>query len=158
YDGTAVVPPTLASPVFATNDYGTTPVATAAGSFPDFPRLVAGPLGVYPLSQGDAGQLLQLEDATMRAQFNQVGASGYHPILAPNVLAPVTLDVPANQGTLQESPQGVIFPVIDTSWWAAQINNLERTADPTHLPIYLSNDVLLSDKSGCCTIGFHGTH
>jgi hypothetical protein len=157
YDGTAVVGPTLASPVFATNDYGSTPFATAAGNFPDFPRLTKGPGGA--LSQGDRGQLLQLQDATMRAQFNKVGAgSNYHLILHPNVTAPVTLDVPANQGTLVESPQGVVFPTISISWWSSHINNLEKTADPTHLPIYLSNDVLLTDnKGGCCTIGYHGT-
>ena len=30
FDGSSVVPATLASPLFATNDYGTTPFATAA--------------------------------------------------------------------------------------------------------------------------------
>src|SRR5436309_2580254 len=82
YDGTAVVGPTLDSPVFANNDYGSTPFATAAGSFPAFPRLTKGPGGT--LSEGDSGQSLQLQDATMRAQFNKVGAgSSYHLILHP---------------------------------------------------------------------------
>jgi hypothetical protein len=155
YDGTAVVPATLASPVFALNDYGSTTAATAAGAFPDFPRYTDGPGGV--LSQGDAGQSLQLEDATMRAQFNQVGGSNYHLILHPNVLPAVTINVPSNQGTLVKSPEGVVFPTINISWWSAQINNLEQKADPTHLPNYLSNDVLLSEKGGCCVIGYHGT-
>src|SRR5690348_477643 len=142
FDGTTVVGPTLASPVFATNDYGSTPFATAAGNFPNDPKLIQGPGG--PLSQGDAGLELQLQDATMRAQFNNVGAgSGYHLILHPNVLPAVTINVPHNQGTLMESPQGVIFPTINISWWSGQINNLEQSADATHLPIYLSNDVLL---------------
>jgi hypothetical protein len=157
FDGTSVVPPTLASPVFAGNDYGSTPFATQQGSWPNFPRLTQGPGGT--VSQGDAGQLLQLEDATMRAQFNQVGSSPYHLILNPNVLPAVTINVPANQGTLFTNPQGVVFPKINIGWWASQINNLEQTADATHLPIYLSNDVLLTTKKGsCCTIGFHGTH
>jgi hypothetical protein len=157
FDGSAVVGPTLASPVFAKNDYGSTPYATAAGSWPDFPRLVKGPGG--KLSQGDRGQLLQLEDATMRAQFNRVGAkSPYHLLLQPNVLPPVTINVPANQGILRISPQGVVFPTLNYNWWSAEINNLEQTADPTHLPIYLSNDVLLQTQGGgCCVIGFHGT-
>jgi hypothetical protein len=157
YDGTTVVGPTLASPVFAGNDYGSTPAATAQGSWPSFPRLVVGPGG--PLSQGDAGLSLQLEDATMRAQFNQVGTSPYHLILHPNVLPAVTIDVPANQGTLFITPQGVTFARINIGWWSSKINNLEQSADATHLPIYLSNDVLLTTKKGgCCTIGFHGTH
>jgi hypothetical protein len=93
----------------------------------------------------------------MRAQFNQVGGSNYHLILHPNVLPAVTINVPSNQGTLVKSPEGVVFPTINISWWSAQINNLEQKADPTHLPIYLSNDVLLSEKGGCCVIGYHGT-
>ena len=156
FDGTTVVGPTLASPVFATNDYGSTPAATAAGSFPNDPKLIPGPGG--SLSQGDAGLALQLQDATMRAQFNKVGAgSGYHLILHPNVLPAVTINVPQNQGTLMQSPQGVIFPAINISWWSGQINNLEQSADATHLPIYLSNDVLLVQGGGCCVIGYHGT-
>jgi len=157
FSGNDVLGATLASPQFATNDYGSTPFATAAGSFPNAPALIRGPGGV--LSQGDAGVPLQLEDATMRAQFNQVGeGSPYHLILHPNVLPPVTLNVPQNQGVLRESPQKVIFPTLNYSWWAAQIKNLENTADPTHLPIYLSNGVLLqTGGGGCCVIGFHGT-
>ena len=69
FNGSDVVDATLASPVFALNDYGSTPFATAAGNFPDFPALIRGPGGV--LSQNDAGNQLQLEDATMRAQFNK---------------------------------------------------------------------------------------
>ena len=56
FDGTGVVPATLASPQFATNDYGSTPAATAPGSFPAAPALIRGPGGV--LSQGDAGLAL----------------------------------------------------------------------------------------------------
>jgi hypothetical protein len=156
YDGTAVVGPTVASPIFKNNDYGSTPFATAAGAFLNPPSLVRGPGGV--LSQGDAGQALQLEDATMRAQFNKVGtASNYHLTLRPKELAPVTIDVPQNHGTLMTSPQGVIFAVVDYTWWSSHINNLEQSADATHLPLYLSNDVVLADRFGCCVIGYHGT-
>ncbi|TMB82002.1 MAG: hypothetical protein E6J39_09770, partial [Chloroflexi bacterium] len=98
FDGNDVVAATLASPQFATNDYGSTPAATAPGSFPNTPALIRGPGGV--LSQGDAGNALQLQDATMRAQFNMVGNSTYHLRLQPNVLPSVTINVPGNQGTL----------------------------------------------------------
>ena len=155
FDGTSVVAATLASPQFAHNDYGTTPAATAAGAFPYAPALVAGPGGT--LSQGDAGNQLQLEDATMRAQFHQTGGSGYHLILHPNVLPAVTIDVPRNQGTLAQSGRGVIFPLINITWWSAKIQNLESTADATHLPIYLTDNVLLKIGSSCCVIGYHGT-
>ncbi len=147
-----VLQATLASPQFATNDYGSTPFATAGAS--NEPR---GPGGV--LSQGDAGNQLQLEDATMRAQFNKTGSSNYHLILHPNIMPTVTINVPNNQGVLLQSGRGVIFADINISWWASQISNLETTADPTHLPIYLTNNVLLhigKDVLNCCVIGFHG--
>ncbi|HEU0027137.1 MAG TPA: hypothetical protein VFQ25_08480 [Ktedonobacterales bacterium] len=153
FSGNDVLAATLASPQFATNDYGSTPYATAGA--PNVPR---GPGGV--LSQGDAGNQLQLQDATMRAQFNKTGASGYHLILHPNVLPTVTINVPSNQGTLLQSGRGVVFADINISWWSAQIQNLETTADATHLPIYLTDNVLLhigSNIFNCCVIGYHGT-
>jgi hypothetical protein len=103
---------------------------------------------------------LQLEDATMRAQFNKTGSSGYHVILHPNVLPAVTIDVPSNQGTLLQSGRGVIFADINISWWSAQIQNLITKAEPTHLAVYLTDDVLLhegQDVLNCCVIGYHGT-
>jgi hypothetical protein len=153
FDGNDVLGATLASPQFAVNDYGSTPFATAGA--PNLPR---GPGGV--LSQGDAGNALQLEDATMRAQFNKTGSSTYHLTLHPNVKPAVTINVPSNQGTLLQSGRGVIFADINISWWSAQIKNLETQADPTHLPIYLTDDVLLHigpDIFNCCVIGYHGT-
>jgi hypothetical protein len=158
FDGTAVLGATLASPQFATNDYGSTPAATAAGSFPNAPAFVRGKGG--KLSQADAGVQLQLQDATMRAQFNKVGAaSNYHLVLHPNVLPAVTINVPNNQGTLIKSGRGVVGADINISWWSGQINNLEQSADPTHLPIYLTDQVLLYQGSpgNCCVIGYHGT-
>jgi hypothetical protein len=153
FSGADVLGATLASPQFSGNDYGSTPFATAGA--PNLPR---GPGGT--LSQGDAGNSLQLEDATMRAQFNKTGTSGYHVMLQPNVLPAVTISVPQNQGVLLQSGRGVIFADISINWWAAQIQNLETQADPTHLPIYLTNNVLLhigSNVLNCCVIGFHGT-
>jgi hypothetical protein len=160
FDGNGVVGPTLASPQFATNDYGSTPAATAAGSFPNAPALVRGPGGV--LSQGDAGLQLQLEDATMRAQFNRTGAaSNYHLILSPHVLPAVTINVPQNQGTLIVSGRGVVGAQVDIGWWSSQIKNLETKADPTHLPLYLTDNIFLylgNIPGNCCVIGYHGTY
>jgi hypothetical protein len=153
FSGSDVLAATLASPQFALNDYGSTPFATAGA--PNVPR---GPGGL--LSQNDAGVQLQLEDATMRAQFNKTGGSNYHLRLHPNVLPPVTINVPQNQGVLLQSGRGTIFADVNISWWAAQIQNLETTANPTHLPLYLTDSVLLhigQDVTNCCVIGFHGT-
>jgi len=153
FNGSSVLTATLMSPQFQSNDYGSTPFATAGA--PNIPR---GPGGL--LSQNDAGNLLQLQDATMRAQFNQTGSSSYHLILHPNVMPPVTINVPQNQGTLLQSGRGVIFADIDIGWWAAQIQNLTTATDPTHLPVFLTDNVLLftgKDIFNCCVIGFHGT-
>jgi hypothetical protein len=137
FDGTDVVAPTLASPQFATNDYGSTPAATNSA----FAR---GPGGV--LSQGDAGRLLQLQDATMRAQFNKTGSSSYHLRLHSTVRPPITIVVPGNQGTLLQSGRGVIFASVNIQWWATRIQSLDTSlgyVDPTHLPLYLTNKILL---------------
>lgn len=158
FDGNDVVRPTLASPLFQNNDYGSTPAATAAGNYPGSPQEVRGAGGL--LSQEDAGVPLQLEDATMRAQFDRTGASPYHLRLHANLQPAVTITVPQQQGTLLQSGRGVVFPAIDYGWWSGQINNLERSADPTHLPLYLTNDVLLytgNDLSTTGVIGYHGT-
>jgi len=153
FSGNNVLAATLASPQFALNDYGSTPFATAGAA--NVPRGSGG-----DLSQDDEGNQLQLEDATMRAQFNRTGASNYHLILHPNILPAVTIDVPNNQGVLLQSGRGVVFADINISWWAAQIQNLETQADSTHLPIYLTENVLLhigKNVFNCCVIGFHGT-
>jgi hypothetical protein len=153
FSGNNVLAATLASPQFATNDYGTT--AAATGDVATESRGAGG-----ALSQLDAGVALQLEDATMRAQFNKTGSgSTYHLRLHANVLPAVTINVPSNQGTLLQSGRGVIFADVNISWWGSQMKNLMTKADPTHLPLYLTSDVLLHigpDIFNCCVIGFHG--
>jgi hypothetical protein len=164
FSGSNVVAPTLASPQFATNDYGATTAATIPGCV--YFNGTANVAGSFcqgaggALSQDDAGNQLQLEDATMRAQFSKTGASNYHLRLAPHVNPAVTINVPQNQGTLLQSGRGVIFADVNITWWSAQIKNLETKADPTHLPIYLTNSVMLyvgKDPGNCCVIGYHGT-
>jgi len=154
FDGQDVLQATLDSPQFALNDYGSTPFATAGAA--NIPR---GPGGV--LSQGDSGNQLQLQDATMRAQFNLASpGSTYHLRLHPNVLPAVTINVPRNQGTLLVSGRGVVFADVDIGWWYSQITNLLTKADATHLPLLLTDNVLLfdgNDPANCCVIGFHGT-
>jgi hypothetical protein len=147
FSGNDVLAATLASPQFANNNYSTTPAATNTG----FARGAGGPLSTL-------GNGVQLQDVTMRSQFNTGGS--YHLILHPNVLPAVTINVPQNQGTLLQSGRGVIFADVNYSWWASQIKNLETQADPTHLPLYLTDNVLLhigQDIFNCCVIGFHGT-
>ncbi len=158
FDPTSTIGPLLASPQFALNDYGSTVAATAAGAFPNSPAFIKGAGGT--LSQGDAGQHLQLEDATMRAQFNMTGAaSPYHLVLHTNIQPTLTINVPSGAGTLLQSGRGVVFADVDSAWWGSRIQNLMQSADPTHLPLYWTNNVLLhigSNVLNCCIIGFHG--
>jgi len=160
FNGTDVLAATLASPVFALNDYGSTPFATVPGAFPNEPYFIRGPGGV--LSQNDAGNQLQLQDATMRAQFNKTGSSSYHLRLNPVVHDAITIVVPPGRGTVIQSPNGDHGAAIDDQWWSTQIKNLNGSlgyVDPTHLPLYLTHDVLLFfDHSlfNCCIVGFHG--
>ena len=147
FSGNDVLAATLASPQFTNNSYSTTPAATNS----TFARGAGGALS-------NLGQGVQLQDVTMRSQFNTGGS--YHLILHTNILPAVTINVPSNQGTLLQSGRGVVFADINISWWAAQIQNLETKADPTHLPVYLTDNVLLhigKDIFNCCVIGFHGT-
>ena len=150
YNGSDVVGPTLASPVFADNSYAKTPASTsAAGGFTSGGAL------------SSASTNNQLEDATMRSQFNK-GGTGYHLLLSPVVHPAITIDVPSNQGTLLQTGRGVVAADISISWWSSQLQNLDNTLgyiDPTHLPIYLTNNVMLhtgNSPLNCCVIGYHG--
>jgi hypothetical protein len=160
FDGQQVLAATLASPVFALNDFGSTQFATAAGSFPLAPALIRGPGGL--LSQNDASEQLQLQDATMRAQFNKTGSSPYHLKLNPVTHDAITIVVPSGRATLLTSGRGVIFADVDLQWWTTRIQNLINSlgyVDPTNLPILLTNNVLLFEGHNplnCCVIGFHG--
>ena len=157
FDGSASVPATLASPQFSNNDYGSTPAATVASCGAGTSEC-RGPGGV--LSQDQAGQALQLQDATMRSQFNTYGS--YHLRLNPVVHPTVTIDVPSGKGTLLQSGRGVVFADVNIQWWATRIMNLLGSlpyTSPTHLPLVLTSDVLLfegTDVTNCCVIGFHG--
>jgi hypothetical protein len=160
FSGEDVLAATLTSPVFARNDYGSTPAATAAGAFPNAPAFIRGTGGV--LSQGDAGQLLQLQDATMRAQFNKTGSSPYHLTLNPVTHDPITIVIPSGQGTLLQSGRGVVFADVSIQWWSTRIQNLQKSlgyVDPTRLPIFLTKDVFNyegNNPANCCVLGFHG--
>src|SRR5215468_686543 len=133
YNGSDVVTPILNSPQFTNQDYSSTPwVTSSAGGFTAGGTLT-------PLSTSN-----QLEDATMRAQFNTGG--NYHVILNPVVHDPITIDVPANHGTLLQTGRGVIAGDVDVQWWAARLQNLNNNlgfTDPTHLVLYVTDNVMM---------------
>ncbi|MEP6977982.1 MAG: hypothetical protein ABI948_08005 [Thermoleophilia bacterium] len=164
FNGTDVLNATLASPQFAPTDFTTTPHSTVI--VPDQFLPDGSPNPAYnpnapgfgsggPLSAGNVG--VQLQDATMRSQFNKFGT--YHVILHPNLQPAVTIVVPQNKGVLRQSIRGVIFADVNISWWSAQIQNLLTKADPTHFPVYLTDSMMLyiGSPGNCCVIGYHGT-
>jgi hypothetical protein len=152
FNGTDVVSTVIASPLFANNDYTSTSASTKAPT-----GFTAG----GPLSSGNTG--VQLEDATMRSQFNRTGSDPYHVRLsAPTVHDAITINVPANHGTLLQSGRGVVFADVNIAWFASQLNNIITSTsyiDPTHLPVFVTDEVMLyigSNVFNCCVIGFHG--
>jgi hypothetical protein len=165
FNGSDVVNATLASPVFALNDYGSTPFATDASFIPPPlpPTFHSRGMGGV-LSQNDAGNQLQLLDATMRAQFNNAASSPYHLRLNPVVHDAITIVVPNGRGILIQSPtpNGFYAGDVNFDWWTTRIINLNgslRYIDPTHLPIYLTKDVVLffgNDPFNTGVAGFHG--
>jgi len=162
FNGSDAVNAVLASPIFTLNDYGSTPFATAAGNFPNPPAFIRGPGGV--LSQNDAGNQLQLLDATMRAQFNKTGSSSYHLRLNPVVHDPISIVVANGLGRVLQTSRSVHFGNVNIQWWAAQIQNFDVSLDyidPTHVALYLTKDVLLycpQDPFSICAAGFHAAN
>jgi hypothetical protein len=61
-----------------------------------------------------------------------------------------------------QTDHGVHFGDVNFQWWSTRIKNLDASLgyiDPTHLPIYLTKDVLLycgESPFGVCSAGFHG--
>ena len=115
-----------------------------------------------PLSSGNTNN--QLEDATMRSQFNEVGASPYHLVLgAPTVLPAQTISVPKQQGSAFATPVGPLG-LVAADWFAPKLNELMNKLhlDPATLPIFLVDNTYLykgndPDADGaCCVLGFHG--
>ena len=148
FDGSTKVAQTLASPQFTDFSY-------------------PGTLG------GDKGQN---GDVFMRAQFNKL-LSNYHVKLVNDATLPaVTLNVPATKGIAYERPvpewrQAHGYPqsldltgLAESNWFSTQLQSLMGSLqiDPTTVPIFLTDNVLLYTKGtplgyqNCCILGYHG--
>ncbi len=135
-----------ASPVFQNNSYSTVKLSRK---------------GKKLALSNDAGTT-QLEDATMRSQFN-VTNSTFHLLLGqPTVLPTQTISVPANQGIIASFGSGFrAFGDVDINWFSAHLTNLLSSLhiSSTTLPIFLTNNVYLyegGNPSNCCVLGYHG--
>jgi hypothetical protein len=151
FRGTDIVDQVLGSPVFAINDYSSTVAASTA-------MMGRGPGG--PLSAENDG--VQLLDATMRSQFNQVG-TGYHLLLSPQVHKPVAITVPpSSHPTTLTSRGGVTVGDVDEDWFQDQVMSLTTSLhylEPHRLAMFLTYDVMLYKDhvpTHCCVVGTHG--
>jgi len=128
FNGSDIVGPTLSSPVFSLNDYTSTPFVTRTLNGTTNNSFTTG----GPLSSGNTNN--QLEDATMRSQFNKQGTD-YHVKLSPVTMHdPITIVVPSGQGTLIQTGRGVIAGDINIQWWATQIQKLNNSLVTTTRP------------------------
>jgi hypothetical protein len=141
------LPGLLNSPIFQPFDYTNTDHVSNS----TFDGLASG----GPLSAGNVG--VQYEDAIMRSQFGVTGSPFHLDLGTPTLYPQVTIVVPKNQGSVSPGPSGVQGGVVNYSWFVAQLHNLLGSLhlDPTHLPLFFSNNVFLYDK-GRFTSGFHG--
>lgn len=150
FNGSDVIPAVLASPLFQTGDYS----STSAASTPTGARGAGG-----ELSAGNVD--VQLLDATMRSQFNKVGTD-YHLYLTPTVRRPVTIDIPAESGTLLVSSRGIAIAAVDDTWfepWVDAMNASLHYLQPHRLALFITNDVMLYTDHmplHCCVFGAHG--
>lgn len=140
-DGTDEVALTVASPIFQAADYSSTPHSFG---------------GAGALSAGNVG--VQYEDAIMRSQFDKTGTD-YHLVLGgPHVLPTVSLSVPTPKGTAYINTLGVIFGLVDIGWMNTRAQQLlgQLQLDPTHLSIFLTDNVVVTDNYGGWYLGYHG--
>ncbi len=142
-NGSDVADRTVASPIFQDADYTRTTASTG---------------GPGELSPGNSG--VQYEDAIMRSQFDKTG-TGYHVDLGqPARKTAVTLTVPQGKGSMYQNSRGVTFGLVDIDWFSSRIQQLlgQVHTDPTHLPIFLTDNVMLyiGSPGNCCVIGYHG--
>ncbi len=145
-NGTDVVGRTAASPIFEAADYTSTARSGDADNLSDG----------GPLSAGNTG--VQYEDAIMRSQFDKT-ATGYHVELGqPTVHDAITLTVPKGKGGAYVNSRGVTYGLVDVSWFSNRVQQWmgQGHTDPTHLPIFLTDNVMLNQGAGCCIIGYHG--
>jgi hypothetical protein len=113
----------------------------------------------------------QYIDAFMRANFwNVLGSnsSQYHVLLGAQVLEPVEIDVPANEGlAVQPAVLGLCAPltIVDINWLDAYLNGTvlprlaEQGVNPGTLPLYFPYNVVeaspVTNLFTCCVLGYH---
>lgn len=107
-----------------------------------------------------SGESAQYLDGVMRSEFSKIG-TGYHTLLDNTSTLPTqTITVPQTQGALYQLRNGTVLGLVNGNWFNAQLQSILASSkvSPTTLPIVISNNVYLYQKSisNCCIIGYHG--
>jgi hypothetical protein len=118
-----------------------------------------------------ANGFTQYEDAQMRAEFFPLFSNkkqsddddGFHVILGhPQILIPVTVEVPVGSSEVFVDPAGNFFALIDFSFMDSQLNTLVQTEpiDVNSIPIFLTRNAVYGGfvkqkPVSCCIGGFH---
>jgi hypothetical protein len=113
----------------------------------------------------------QYLDAFQRGNFwTNVSVTGdrYHTMLSPvTTLAPVTVNVPAPNGTTNASGGCGRIGVMDINWWQPHVESTiipslaAQGVNPTTLPLFLFYNVVMTQGtptltgSTCCILGYH---
>jgi hypothetical protein len=107
----------------------------------------------------------QYLDAFQRANFwLHVGGTGYHTILSPQVLPPVTVNLPGKQGLAFGFGGCGPLAIVDFDVMLRQVFNKLLVSeganiDSSKFPIFLFYNTVMSSSSGdlnhCCILGFH---
>ena len=149
-NGSDIIGRVLGSPIFQNADWlsasSVTGAIAADGTIPVLPG--------GELSRGNTG--VQYGDALMRSEFNAIGTS-YHVRLVPILHPAVTIDVPQTQGSVFQNSRGVVYGMQAGKWRAGGFNEIagQDGIDPTHLAMFVSNNVLVGNNRACCALGVH---
>jgi len=106
----------------------------------------------------------EYEDAFQRANFwaytNPYGINpGYHVLVTPLNIAPITIDVPAKQGHVYSSGCQALG-IVNLVWFDRYIRHrllpelVANGVNPTTFPLFVTRNVVLDDH-GCCVLGYH---
>jgi hypothetical protein len=100
----------------------------------------------------------QYEDAFQRGNFwsSVQTNTGYHVLLAPKTLKPMTLRPPASVGKLG-SQFGITVGLVDINWIDTQLQSIikQLKIPPNELPLFEVSDVYETIYGGCCVGGYH---
>ncbi|HXI46049.1 MAG TPA: peroxiredoxin-like family protein, partial [Candidatus Acidoferrales bacterium] len=144
-NGSDIIARLLASPIFSSADYSSTPRVTGPMDASQNVSVLPG----GPLSAGNTG--VQLEDAIMRSQFNRVGTS-YHLRLHPTVLSTWTLNCSRGAGGAFQNARGVAYGYCDNYSFDPPWG--QWNPDPTHLVLFVGDNLIIG-RPGGGALGWH---